>query len=633
MKILELQIKSFGKLADKKLSFGSGVNVLSQANGFGKSTIASFIRAMFYGVDYQFKGTGDEKKNDITKFAPWNKDNSKFGGAMIVQADNQKSYRIERFFGNTKRSEELLVTDLSTGKAVDLQEMSVGEYFLGLTCESYDRSTFFPQESVEISSNENLEQKLANLVENNAEDFDKVRDRLIKYKKERKLDRGNGGKIFNLQNEITVQQQKIIEAKQQNERKVFAEQQLKEINLQKDILTKEKESILAEKQILTSKKANYTLSQSDKEIQSTFNQAAATVKKYPNFNLDKQSLDDLSQKIDAIPQVVPQKAPQTKPYLLYVLSALLVLGGVLLAVLVNLIAGLITSAVGIAVFVVSLFIAKRNKQNSVVTLQATERDHLITDYFKIAQHYGCQSTDFNQLKQEIQNKYSNYCYAKNTVENLAKAVRTENSAEISKIDDAVAKIDNRCREIDREINSLSEQFGGYNQILKQNDSDVSGMQDRLNNLCEQMNIEVDNYNVAQTTLELLEKAKENLSQSYVPALAESCTKLIKQVTNCNLELTLDNKFTIKLRQDGFTKSLSAFSRGTREITLLCFRIALSQMLFGGTIPLLIVDDAFVNYDEQNFVRATQLLQSLASNGTQVLYFTCHNRTGALTKSN
>lgn len=87
---------------------------------------------------------------------------------------------------------------------------------------------------------------------------------------------------------------------------------------------------------------------------------------------------------------------------------------------------------------------------------------------------------------------------------------------------------------------------------------------------------------------------------------------------------------MQIRQDGQTKPMGEFSRGIREITLLCFRIALAELLYDGQIPFMIADDAFVNFDENNFVRATDLLKSVAEHG-QVIYFTCHKRTGSLLK--
>lgn len=45
MKIISLNVQSFGKLKNVRLDFNDGVNVIQNANGFGKTTMASFIRA------------------------------------------------------------------------------------------------------------------------------------------------------------------------------------------------------------------------------------------------------------------------------------------------------------------------------------------------------------------------------------------------------------------------------------------------------------------------------------------------------------------------------------------------------------------------------------------------------------
>jgi uncharacterized protein YhaN len=136
------------------------------------------------------------------------------------------------------------------------------------------------------------------------------------------------------------------------------------------------------------------------------------------------------------------------------------------------------------------------------------------------------------------------------------------------------------------------------------------------------------FAVANITAEVLASAKESLSSAYIPELCAKTQSLLNSITNGNYNVVTDRNFAISLQQNGQTKPLSAFSRGIREITLLCFRVAISQLIYGKDIPLLIVDDAFVNFDEQNFGRATQLLKQL-SQSTQVIYFTCHNRTGNL----
>ncbi|MBQ2895028.1 MAG: hypothetical protein IJE92_05870, partial [Clostridia bacterium] len=136
------------------------------------------------------------------------------------------------------------------------------------------------------------------------------------------------------------------------------------------------------------------------------------------------------------------------------------------------------------------------------------------------------------------------------------------------------------------------------------------------------------YQVATQTSELLAEAKLSLSSAYVPELCAKTQNLLNAVTQGNYKVVTDRNFAISLQENGQTKPLYAFSRGIKEITLLCFRVALAELIYGKDIPLLIVDDAFVNFDEQNFERATTLLKQLSAK-TQVIYFTCHDRTGNL----
>ena len=49
MKLIQCHIENFGGLSDVDFSFEEGLTVLYQPNGFGKSTLAAFIKAMFYG--------------------------------------------------------------------------------------------------------------------------------------------------------------------------------------------------------------------------------------------------------------------------------------------------------------------------------------------------------------------------------------------------------------------------------------------------------------------------------------------------------------------------------------------------------------------------------------------------------
>ena len=83
MKILKLHIISFGMIEDKTIPLGDDLNVIEGDNETGKSTVAAFIRFVFYGLD----------KAGREKYVGWGKPGC--SGTVTLQAED-KIYRIER---------------------------------------------------------------------------------------------------------------------------------------------------------------------------------------------------------------------------------------------------------------------------------------------------------------------------------------------------------------------------------------------------------------------------------------------------------------------------------------------------------------------------------------------------------
>ena len=67
--------------------------VLHEKNGFGKTTLASFIKAMFYGLDGYKTTTKDFV--DRKHFRPF--DGGNFGGNIVFEK-GRDTYKIERVF-------------------------------------------------------------------------------------------------------------------------------------------------------------------------------------------------------------------------------------------------------------------------------------------------------------------------------------------------------------------------------------------------------------------------------------------------------------------------------------------------------------------------------------------------------
>ena len=95
MKILSCYITGFGKFTNKSFAF-SDLTVIKEDNGWGKTTLAAFIRCMLFGME---AGRGKAvETNERAHYMPWQ--GGTYGGTMtFVSAGRQ--YRVERVFGRT----------------------------------------------------------------------------------------------------------------------------------------------------------------------------------------------------------------------------------------------------------------------------------------------------------------------------------------------------------------------------------------------------------------------------------------------------------------------------------------------------------------------------------------------------
>ena len=65
-----------------------------------------------------------------------------------------------------------------------------------------------------------------------------------------------------------------------------------------------------------------------------------------------------------------------------------------------------------------------------------------------------------------------------------------------------------------------------------------------------------------------------------------------------------------------------YSKGYQNLFEICKRFALTDVLFTGEKPFIILDDPFYNLDDEKLKNALELIQKL-SNEYQIVYFICH----------
>lgn len=151
MHLDRISIKGFGKLKNREISFRKGMNVIYGANEAGKSTVQSFIMAMFYGLKAG-RTSASGLPSPRKRFMPW--DGEPYGGAVVYTLDNGSTCRIERdFSSNTVVVYDAAYNDItdsfSYGK--DKQPM-IGETHLGMDEMTFENTVFIRQMGVRLDS-------------------------------------------------------------------------------------------------------------------------------------------------------------------------------------------------------------------------------------------------------------------------------------------------------------------------------------------------------------------------------------------------------------------------------------------------------------------------------------------------
>ena len=120
MHLISAYIENFGTLSNQSFEFNKNLTSLLRQNGFGKSTLAAFIKAMFYSLP---SDTAAKKFNDRRHYYPFN--SGKFGGNLVFEMGGD-TYKIERFFDKKSEVRDSL-TVYKNGSLFDGFEGNIGQ--------------------------------------------------------------------------------------------------------------------------------------------------------------------------------------------------------------------------------------------------------------------------------------------------------------------------------------------------------------------------------------------------------------------------------------------------------------------------------------------------------------------------
>jgi len=177
-----------------------------------------------------------------------------------------------------------------------------------------------------------------------------------------------------------------------------------------------------------------------------------------------------------------------------------------------------------------------------------------------------------------------------------------------------AEIESLQLKIDEDRNRavlLERQLERYNEISEE----IEALEREIKEKCEK-------YDIAMLTRKYLTEAKEKLTSRYRAPVLKGFGKYYTMLTGEPCEgFFLDANLNITREEEGLQRNPVELSQGYQDLIGLCMRLALADAMYPGEKPLLILDDPFVNLDDDKLEHACSFL-SKASLEYQIIYFTC-----------
>lgn len=172
-------------------------------------------------------------------------------------------------------------------------------------------------------------------------------------------------------------------------------------------------------------------------------------------------------------------------------------------------------------------------------------------------------------------------------------------------------------------NSLQQRFSDNQAKLVRMSNDVS-YQELVQNKADletQINAEFENYLTNQLTADWIESTLQQATSERFPQIVKLAKTFFNNLTNGEYVDIILNRENILVENSGGTHyNVVQLSKGTAEQLYVAFRFAFAEIVSNVVQVPIIIDDGFVNFDDQRRQNTFNLLQELAKRH-QVVYFT------------
>ena len=577
MRLIECHIVNFGKLSDITISFKDGLNVFARDNGWGKSTLAEFIKVMFFGFDNESKRDGYENKRK--RFAPWQ--GGVYGGSLSFVTEDGVAYTIYRQFGNRVKEDIFELRYRESGMiSYDFTE-KIGEELFHINSDSFSRTVFISQSDCETKATGEIISKIS-------DGDDAVYD-IDNYENAAK-------KIFDCLNKMSP------------DRKTGSLYKLKDELVSMKVRLNAKESIESELEKLYSERNNNfarlkELAEKKNKLYETHN-LSSLVNEYSILRDDvlerKRLLKEVQPEVQTISENRNNKSYATTAIFCFMLAV--AFGIVYSAAGMKYFALIFMSLIFVIAGIASSISAVRRKK--IQLTNTIDKDIIIREQRQAEYERSMQRID------DFEKKHSNI------IDKLVAASSDGDcflgvGTELMVVDNEEKRLinDNNSKEIHileltKELEIISEIYTCY----CEKEEEYTKLKKEYDYIC--------------LADKFLKKAKDSFSAQYVLPVRDVYREYYGRVTGEDAEnhyLDVDTNLTVF--ENGLQRDKQYYSRGLRDLMGICMRLALVDVMFGKELPFIIMDDTFVNLDEKKYEKAHKLLEEV-SGKHQVIYFTC-----------
>lgn len=629
MKIQKCYIENFGNLSNFSYDFDEKINIFEEKNGYGKSTLCAFIKVMFYGL--QGVKARNINENERKMYLPWQGGN--FGGYLDFITE-QKSYRIQRYFGETAKGDSFSLIDLLTGEISGDFTENIGEELFGIDVNGFEKCTYYTALSAEKSVPSSILSKLF-------DDSDNVNalDNAIKRleKREKQYQSARSGEIFDIKNKLVLLQNDEVELKERIKQADELKKSLNSLKAQKKELEAKLEVVRkditassksdAQNAIVTEKiKHHSMLVQKANDSKDALDNI---LKKYKNGLPNEEKISEIASMVERIKQANSTEF-KTKGFVLPIVLAVLSL--VLLIVsfavksifIYSIIAFVLMAIISTILFVVTnssnkkanQFLAEKDSLNNEIESEFSSIFVTYDDDFD--DNIKTLNKDFYEYQAE-KKKYDEYSAQANEYYNAEKLGEKGESVTKSSSDELAIKE----KQILKSINDIS--YQGIS--LKKDLENISSFEEKLLEIRreitvneERLKLAQENYNAIVIAKELIINSNKNLSYKYKEKINNNFVENLNLVFD-NCEAFLDDKFEVKITKLGQLREANRFSSGQRTAIELALRFSIIDAIFEKEKPFIVLDDIFNNLDDETFKTVTEKLKNSSKN-IQIIYFTC-----------